>query len=64
MVWLWIALGAIGTLGGAWTLVLAFRTGQGGDEPRERMLFRRAVVALALGSASFLGAMIVATPRG
>ncbi len=63
MVWFWLGIGAIGTIGGAWMLVTAFRGGQQGDKARERSLFRWAVGALALGSLSFLVAMIVGTPR-
>ena len=61
--WSWLALGAVGTLGGAGALVLAFRSGQGGDKAREKVLFRGAVAALALGSAAFLVAMILGTPK-
>lgn len=63
MVWLWLGIGATGTLGGAALLVTAFRTGQAGDKARERFLFRWAVGALALGSAAFLFTMIVSTPH-
>ena len=64
MVWFWLTLGAAGTLGGAGTLVVAFRTGQDGDTAREKVLFRGAVTALAVGSAAFLVTMILGTPRG
>lgn len=63
MVWFWLLVGAVGTLGGAGTLVVAFRSGQEGDKDRERRLFRVAVGALALGSLAFLAAMIIGTPR-
>ncbi len=63
MVWLWLGIGALGTLGGAGMLVAAFRRGQQGDKAREGRLFRRAVGSLALGSLSFLLAMIAGTPR-
>ncbi|HOU90526.1 MAG TPA: hypothetical protein PLU22_05740 [Polyangiaceae bacterium] len=64
MVWFWLALGAVGTIGGAGMLVVAFRSGQGGDPAREKVQFRGAVAALAVGSAALLAAMIVGTPRG
>jgi len=63
VVWFWLAVGAVGTLGGSSALVLAFRSGQHGDPAREKVLFRGAVAALAIGSAAFLLAMIVGTPR-
>lgn len=52
-----VAVGAVGTVGGAAALVLAFRRGQTGDRAGERRLFRGAVVGLALGSLAFLAAM-------
>ncbi len=64
MVLFWLVLGAVGTLGGAGTLVVAFRSGQEGERDRERVLFRLAVAALALGSAAFLVAMVLGTPKG
>jgi hypothetical protein len=55
-----VALGAVGTLGGASALVMAFRRGQGGDRAAEQRLFRAAVLGLAVGSLAFLGAMVTA----
>ncbi|WP_372595311.1 hypothetical protein [Actinotalea sp.] len=64
MVWFWLLIGGIGTVGGAGALVVAFRAGQEGDRAKERVLFRRAVVGLAIGSLAFLAAMVAGTPRG
>lgn len=55
-----VTFGAVGTVGGAWALVVAFRRGQGGDRAGEQRLFRTAVLALALGSLAFLAAMVTA----
>lgn len=55
-----VTLGAVGTVGGACALVVAFRRGQGGDRAGEQRLFRAAVLGLALGSLAFLGAMVAA----
>ena len=52
------ALGAVGTLAGAVLLVLGFRQGQEGDAAGERVRFRAAVAALALGSLALLGAVV------
>ncbi len=49
-----VVLGGVATLAGALALVLAFRHGQAGRRDRERVVFRLAVGALALGSALFL----------
>ena len=55
-----VVLGALGTLGGAVLLVLAFRRGQEGDRDAERTWFRGAVGVLALGSLALLGAVVTA----
>lgn len=54
-----LALGALLTLGGAVTLVVAFRAGQAGRRDDERRLFRLAVAGLAVGSLFFLATMVV-----
>ena len=55
-----LALGAVGTLGGAGLLVLAFRRGQVQDRAGERRLFRAAVGALAVGSLLWLATIVAA----
>ena len=49
-----LALGAVGTIGGAAALVVAFRHAQAGRRADERRWFTVAVVALAVGSLAFL----------
>lgn len=53
-----VAVGGVGTIGGAAVLVAAFRAGQSGEGDQERRLFRWAVVLLAGGSVAFLGAVL------
>lgn len=57
---IFVVLGAVGTIGGAGLLVAAFRSGQNGEREREGRLFRYAVLGMALGSASFLAALLTA----
>ncbi|WP_182111436.1 MULTISPECIES: hypothetical protein [unclassified Actinotalea] len=58
-----LALGGVLTLTGAFLLVRAFRLGQADDQAGERATFRLAVGALALGSLLFL-ATAVLTEQG
>lgn len=54
MTYVTLALGAVGTIGGAAALVVAFRHSQAGRRAAERRWFTVAVVALAVGSLAFL----------
>lgn len=58
MDYLTLTLGAIGTMGGAAALVVAFRHSQAGRRPDERRWFVLAVAALALGSLAFLATVL------
>lgn len=55
-----VALGAVGTIGGAVLLVGAFRRGQAGDRAGERRLFTRAVAGLGGGALLFAVALLTA----
>lgn len=55
-----LVLGAVGTIGGAMLLVVAFRHGQARDPDGERRAFRAAVAALAVGSLLWLATIVVA----
>lgn len=54
-----LALGGLLTIGGAGALVVAFRLGQEDRPDAERLWFRAAVGALALGSVSFLATVLL-----
>lgn len=58
-----VALGAIGTLGGAAAFVAAFRRGQTGDRAGEAGIFRWAVAGMGAGTLMFAAALLTA-PRG
>lgn len=53
-----VALGGVGTIGGALCLVAAFRRGQEGDRAGEQRLFRAAIAAMAAGSLLFVAALV------
>lgn len=55
-----VALGAVGTIGGAVLLVGAFRRGQAGDRAGERRLFTGAVAGLGGGALLFAVALLTA----
>lgn len=53
-----LTVGAVGTIGGAAALVVAFRHSQAGRRSDERRWFAIAVVALAAGSLAFLATVV------
>lgn len=53
-----VALGGVGTIGGALCFVAAFRRGQEGDRAGEQRLFRAAIAAMAAGSLLFVAALV------
>lgn len=53
-----VALGGVGVLSGAALFVAAFRAGQREERERERSLFRASVLAMGLGSALFVVALL------
>lgn len=53
-----VALGGVGTIGGALCFVAAFRRGQVDDRAGEQRLFRAAIAAMGVGSLLFVAALV------